>query len=107
MIAELSFALTSLIIILITRKISKFRLSKVVYYPYCIIFFLLGVQFFSIALYGVELKGVDVEPEFFNSLFTHFLPNTIIQMTSFLSLCTIYIFCLPKHPKNFPRKNDL
>lgn len=104
--AELSFSLISIIIILITRKLSKIRLSKIVYYPYCILFFLLGVQFFSIALYGVELKGVDVEPEFFNSLFTHFLPNTIIQMTSFLSLCTIYMFFLPKHPKNFPRNNE-
>lgn len=106
MIAELSFVFTSLIIIWITRQVSKFRLSKVIYYPYCILFFLLGVQFFSIALYGVEFKGVDVEPEFFNSLFTHFLPNTIIQMTSFLSLCTMYIFCLPKHPKNFPRNDE-
>ncbi|MCQ9091229.1 hypothetical protein [Vibrio alginolyticus] len=100
---ELYYSIVCAVIFLVARKITRYELPTLLFYIYALIFFMIFTQFYSIAYNGLPIKGgVIGRVIYFEDFFNTILPNTYIELLSFLMVFLLGIFCFPKRKPKTP-----
>tara|TARA_Y100001956_G_C4088285_1_gene171719 strand:+ start:504 stop:812 length:309 start_codon:yes stop_codon:yes gene_type:complete len=100
MISQVTFIAVSIITVFVIKKLSQQRSQGVIFFLKYLIMLTAGGQFYSIFLYGGDIKGAPVSILFFENAIVNSLslPGNIqfVALPTFLYLA---FFCHPKHKK--------
>ena len=98
MISHLIFIAISVIIVVLIKKLSKQRSQGVIFFLKYLIMLTAVGQFYSIFLYGGDIKGYPASILFFESVIVNGLnlPGNI-QFLALPACLYLAFFCHPKH----------
>ena len=93
------FTVISTILTFSLRVFAKRQTKGIIYFLKWVITMLFSLQFYTIFLFGTKIHNMPGRVFFFNNEVVEWLqlPNTSIQLLSFVFCLVNVVFCLPKY----------